>query len=389
MADQHLGEVHAKSGAVLIADPEALAEWCEDRAAFAALSALAGESIDELDFGIEGKDAEKAGLQFDRGWHPLYVLDATTKGEAELRRQFDALVAAEKLDARLVRVPGRITHPARVAEALRRGRGAGEISISGMLATVAAGVSGPLRVVAEPMPPGEHSRRWRWVRIELGLDRPVAHLEQAGYVTVESGSLVAIDPAALRSWKQVEDTRRALSALDAMHPPAAQLEVAGARFCIFSTSWGDGSFPVVVERDKQGAPIRLRVDLGSDQRVRMMHQVWDAAARRETGHLATVSARVAVDGAPVCWLYRDPPDRPEDSGWRIFAGDEDDQFLEDPDNARLVTLAEIREMDPTLSRVLDATDGAAFERDGAGQSFRKVNEWDVGEQRATGGEHGV
>ena len=374
MADLELGEIHTASGAVLLADPEALAEWCEDLAAFAAMNALAGELVDEYDLRIEGADAEKAGQLFDRDWHPLYVHDATNKGEAELRRAFEALVSASKLDAKLVRLPERITHPARVAQALVRGNGAGEVSIAGLLATVATGVPGPLRVVAVPMPEAEHARRWRWVRVELGPDRPVARSELAGYVTVGSGSMVAIDPAALQSWKQLDDTRRALTALESVHPPAAELELAGARFCIFSTSWGDGSFPVVVERAADGSPIRLRVDLGSEQRVRMMHQVWDAAARREMGHLATVSARVAVDGEPVCWLYRDPPERPEDSGWRLFAGDEDDTFLEDPDNARQISLAEIRAMDPSLSKVLEASEGAAYERDGEGQSFREVTE---------------
>lgn len=377
MSDHELGEIHAASGSVLLADPEALAEWCEDRAAFAALSALAGETVDEFDYCIEGPDAEKAGVLFDRDWHPLHVHDATNKGESELRRSFEALVAGRKLDAKLVRMNERITHPSRVAEALRRGHGAGEISIAGLLATVASGSHGPVRVVAEPMPSAEHARRWRWVCIELGNDRPVARTELAGYVTVGSGSMVAIDPAALKSWKQLDDTRRALTALEGVHPSAAQLELAGARFCIFSTSWGDGSFPVMVERDADGNAIRLRVDLGSDQRVRMMHQVWDAAARRETGHLASVSARVAVDGESVCWLYREAPTRSEDSGWRLFSGDEEDEFLDDPDNARQISLAEIREMDPSLGHVLEAAKGKAYERDGGGEPFHEVLDWEA------------
>lgn len=369
-------DVLSRSGKVLIADPQALAEWCEDREAFAALSALAGESIDEVDLAIEGPDAEAAGREFDRGWHPRFIFDAPTRGEAELRRQFEALVAAKRWDAKLVRLPERVTHPDRVAAALRFGHGVGEVSMTGMLATVAESAAELVAVSAEPMPAGPHSRRWRWMHVQLGPDKPAATVELAGYVTVESGTMVAIDPASLSHWKQLDDTRRALASLESANPPLQELELAGTRCLVWSTTWGDGTFPVLVERDKKGRALRLRVDLGSEQRQQMMHQVWEAAARREKGHLAMVSARVAVDGEPVRWLYREPPDRPEDSGWRIFAGDEDDHFLDDPDNAQLVTLAEVKAMDPTLARVLEASTGAAYERDAPDQTFRPVTDWE-------------
>ena len=41
------------------------------------------------------------------------------------------------------------------------------------------------------------------------------------------------------------------------------------------------------------------------------------------GCLAT--DRITVDGAPVGYMYRDQPTRPEDSGWRFFAGDENNR----------------------------------------------------------------
>src|ERR1051325_11244726 len=42
---------------------------------------------------------------------------------------------------------------------------------------------------------------------------------------------------------------------------------------------------------------------------------------------AFVSNRVLEDGQPVRFLYREPPDCEEDSGWRMFAGDEDEKYV--------------------------------------------------------------
>ena len=37
------------------------------------------------------------------------------------------------------------------------------------------------------------------------------------------------------------------------------------------------------------------------------------------------SDRITVDGMKVGYLYREPPDNSDDSGWRFFAGDESEE----------------------------------------------------------------
>ena len=99
-----------------------------------------------------------------------------------------------------------------------------------------------------------------------------------------------------------------------------------------------------------------------------------------------VTDRVLDDGAPVRWMYREAPMPPQtdddgkitmtDSGWRFFAGDEEDDYLDDPDNTHLVSLGAVLSEDDTMVHLLDAPVGAAFERDDAADGFVAVEDWE-------------
>ena len=78
--------------------------------------------------------------------------------------------------------------------------------------------------------------------------------------------------------------------------------------------------------------------------------------------VALVSARVAQDGEPAGWLYREEPDHETDSGWRVFAGDETQEYLDDSNNVAVVPLRDLADRDPALEAVLAAEAPAAFER---------------------------
>jgi hypothetical protein len=47
-------------------------------------------------------------------------------------------------------------------------------------------------------------------------------------------------------------------------------------------------------------------------------------------------------------MYREPADRPDDSGWRLFAGCETQQYLDDCANARICDVAWLIDFDPAL-----------------------------------------
>jgi hypothetical protein len=51
------------------------------------------------------------------------------------------------------------------------------------------------------------------------------------------------------------------------------IDVAGMRVTSFHTTWGDGVFPVVVERDRTGRALRVRVELATEASLAAMEQV--------------------------------------------------------------------------------------------------------------------
>ena len=81
--------------------------------------------------------------------------------------------------------------------------------------------------------------------------------------------------------------------------------------------------------------------------------------------------RIVVDGAPVGYMYRDKPSREEDSGWRFFAGDEDERYMADLQRHGVYDVNTIVNYDPDVFPFLDAEEGSRFERDLEGR-FRHL-----------------
>ena len=77
--------------------------------------------------------------------------------------------------------------------------------------------------------------------------------------------------------------------------------------------------------------------------------------------------RITKDGQKVGYMYREEPDADSelpDSGWRFFAGDETDEYANDPDNVNIYSLNTICAFDPDIKPYLDAPYGSAFIREG-------------------------
>jgi len=84
------------------------------------------------------------------------------------------------------------------------------------------------------------------------------------------------------------------------------------------------------------------------------------------------SIRITVDGAKVRFMYREEPDNEFDSGWRFMAGDEDDEFLDNPDNCEVYDVNTIANYDPSIISYLKAPIGSAFEREDAADDFEEI-----------------
>ncbi|WP_157219944.1 DUF2185 domain-containing protein [Flavisphingomonas formosensis] len=82
------------------------------------------------------------------------------------------------------------------------------------------------------------------------------------------------------------------------------------------------------------------------------------------GCLAT--DRITVDGEKVGYMYREASTRAEDSGWRFFAGDENQDYMNDPQRHGVYDVNTIVNYDPDVLPLLDNEAGSRFERDAKG-----------------------
>ena len=83
--------------------------------------------------------------------------------------------------------------------------------------------------------------------------------------------------------------------------------------------------------------------------------------------------RIMVDGEKIGYMYREEPD-PEmpDSGWRFLAGDESDEYLNDPLNIGIYSLNTICNYDPDIIPLLHAPYGTAYFRDETGKLRKRT-----------------
>ena len=88
--------------------------------------------------------------------------------------------------------------------------------------------------------------------------------------------------------------------------------------------------------------------------------------------------RIVVDGKRVGYCYREAPDSALDSGWRFFAGDEVQEYVENPCNLGIYDVNTVANYDPQIVPLLSSPAGSAFERNSAGAfvatSFSKPGE---------------
>ena len=84
--------------------------------------------------------------------------------------------------------------------------------------------------------------------------------------------------------------------------------------------------------------------------------------------------RITVEGYKVGYCYREKPDGGWDSGWRFTAGDESEEYMDDPNNAGIYKLNTICNDDPDIISLLNTPAPCAFERDENGV-FQQIKDW--------------
>src|SRR4051794_22478704 len=120
-----LGEVTAPTGTLLVLDMGLLDLWPHDRPPTVPEGLLPDDvtaaANSAVDLAIAGPDAERAGLAYDRQWHPRYLFDIPAQAVDQQRAHFDSIICEHGLDARLVALGERVPHRRRVDLALEQG----------------------------------------------------------------------------------------------------------------------------------------------------------------------------------------------------------------------------------------------------------------------------
>jgi hypothetical protein len=397
-----------------------------------------------VDLEIIGTDAIEVGRALDRSWHPRFLFDMPREAVADARARVAELARARNLDARLEALPRRITHRARIDLALEFGRGAGEVQFQGIWSTVVGSLPArSLRVVGESMPEG-HRYEGRLRRVSLQLsDGAVARTERCGYAMVDAARLLLIDIDRLDRWtndltldgladlvfwgadavkaarilkaprlpddnygwcnvpigevaalgQRLHDLRvskglkfaiderphshmhQLMAMARASETQSGVVPLDGATACGFMTTWGDGIFEINRDFDSAGNVTAIRIELGTEERVRLMDQLnlrWNTSA--------LVSRRITDEGMPVRFMYREAPDRDQDSGWRMFSGYEGDGYSDDPKNIAIVPLSHFQESDRRVDALLDEPVGSVFERAPEAEEFARITDWQPTEE---------
>ncbi|GIN86350.1 hypothetical protein J6TS2_27360 [Heyndrickxia sporothermodurans] len=91
--------------------------------------------------------------------------------------------------------------------------------------------------------------------------------------------------------------------------------------------------------------------------------------------MALVSKKCLETDGIVRWLYREEPDREEDSGWRLFSGDESEEYLSNPANIKVMNVYYLLDKDPSLIYPFKGGIGSAFERENNNSSWDEVKDW--------------
>jgi hypothetical protein len=82
------------------------------------------------------------------------------------------------------------------------------------------------------------------------------------------------------------------------------------------------------------------------------------------GRACLATDRITVEGRRVGYMYRQPANNDLDTGWRFFAGDEDDAYMDAIEHHGVYALNTIANYDRAIIPYLDAPVGSAFCRDG-------------------------
>ncbi|MCI8509145.1 MAG: DUF2185 domain-containing protein [Lachnospiraceae bacterium] len=89
--------------------------------------------------------------------------------------------------------------------------------------------------------------------------------------------------------------------------------------------------------------------------------------KRMFGMMSYVSRKVTDEGWKVGYMTRAEAMNENDSGWSFMAGNEDDEYIDDYRNIRLLSIAEVCQLDSEVLRYIENPVGTALIRNSSGE----------------------
>lgn len=85
---------------------------------------------------------------------------------------------------------------------------------------------------------------------------------------------------------------------------------------------------------------------------------------------------VVKEKKKVLFMYREKPSFQQDSGWRIFSGHEDQDYVDNPDNTGIYNPSTILKIDPSIAELLLNPVGFVFERENEDSDWYEVDDFE-------------
>ena len=104
-----------------------------------------------------------------------------------------------------------------------------------------------------------------------------------------------------------------------------------------------------------------------------------------------LATKMLVEGRrKVRYMYCEEPANPQDSGWRFLCGDENDDYVNNPDNIAIYDINTILEIDKSVLPYLNYPTGIALERADENAAFvvSSARDFSAGERSAEKSEKG-
>ena len=101
---------------------------------------------------------------------------------------------------------------------------------------------------------------------------------------------------------------------------------------------------------------------------------WDDSSIKEYTEMQKYAfvTKKALENNFVGFCYREYSEIKIDSGWRFLFGDEDEDYLDNPENTETKDISNILDWKPELGFVISAKQGSEFEWDEDGGAYIKI-----------------